>query len=119
MIRLDPDQGASVTQGSVVTIWVSTGKEKVQVPSLNGMTLSEAKQTLQNAGLTLKLADGSNSSDDATVDSFSPNAGESVDKGSEVTVKTKAPDKPSPSPSESSSNSGNDNNGDSGNNNGH
>lgn len=118
VIRLDPDQGASVTQGSVVTIWVSTGKEKVQVPSLNGMTLSEAKQALQNAGLTLKLADGSNSSDDATVDSFSPNAGESVDKGSEVTVKTKAPDKPSPSPSESSSNSGNDNNGDSGNNNG-
>ena len=119
VIRLDPDQGASVTQGSVVTIWVSTGKEKVQVPSLNGMTLSEAKQTLQNAGLTLKLADGSNSRDDATVDSFSPNAGESVDKGSEVTVKTKAPDKPSPSPSESSSNSGNDNNGDSGDNNGH
>lgn len=88
-----------------MTVWVSTGREQVTVPNVSaGDTLASARTALEAANLSVKV-DG-DSSDDAIVESISPSAGTSVDKGSEVTVKTKAPSSnPSPSPSGSSSSS--------------
>lgn len=108
VIRVSPDVGTSVAQNSTVTVWVSTGREQVTVPNVNaGDTLASARAALEAANLSVKV-DG-DSSDDAIVESISPSAGTSVDKGSEVTVKTKAPSSnpssSSPSPSGSSSSS--------------
>lgn len=34
--RVSPDSGSSIAQGGFITIWVSTGKEKVAVPNITG-----------------------------------------------------------------------------------
>lgn len=104
VIRVSPEVGTSVAQNSTVTVWVSTGREQVNVPSVAaGESLASARAVLEAAGLSVKVE--GDSSDDATVESISPAAGTSVDKGSEVTVKTKAPSSPSPSSSDSPSSS--------------
>ncbi|KFI62058.1 Stk1 family PASTA domain-containing Ser/Thr kinase [Bifidobacterium cuniculi] len=101
VIRTDPEGGTSVDQGAMITIWVSTGKPKTNVPPVTaGMTLAEAKRELEAANLTVNV-DG-DGSDDSIVESISPAAGTEVDEGSSVTVKTKKPEStPSPSPSNS------------------
>ena len=111
VIRVSPEVGTSVEQDSAVTIWVSTGREQVKVPTINaGDSLANARAAIEGAGLTVKV-DG-DSSDNATVESISPASGTDVDKGSEVTVKTKqaepspSPTSSSPSPSESGGNGG-------------
>ncbi len=111
VIRVSPEVGTSVEQDSAITIWVSTGREQVKVPTINaGDSLANARAAIEGAGLTVKV-DG-DSSDNATVESISPASGTDVDKGSEITVKTKqaepspSPSSSSPSPSESGGNGG-------------
>ena len=36
--RVSPDSGSSIAQGGFITIWVSTGKEKVAVPNITAGT---------------------------------------------------------------------------------
>ncbi|MDX6481585.1 MAG: eukaryotic-like serine/threonine-protein kinase [Gaiellaceae bacterium] len=42
----DPSQGETLSKGSTVVIWVSTGKPKVEIPPLKGKTWEEAKAAL-------------------------------------------------------------------------
>jgi len=51
VIRTDPQSGTAVTEGDLVTLYVSTGQEMVVVPAVEGMGLEAAKNALTEAGL--------------------------------------------------------------------
>ena len=53
IISQNPAEGTEAEQGTAVDIVVSKGTDKVQVPSLLGLTLDEVKETLKDCGLTL------------------------------------------------------------------
>lgn len=53
VIRTDPQAGTSVEAGTSVTVYVSSGIETVTVPTLQGMSLSAARDALTAAGLQL------------------------------------------------------------------
>nr|WP_152209315.1 Stk1 family PASTA domain-containing Ser/Thr kinase [Bifidobacterium cebidarum] len=87
--RTDPAAGTSIEQGSTITIWVSTGKEKVTVPSISaGTDYATAKLQLEAVGLVAAASGPTDST--AVVVSIDPGAGTQVDKGSTVTITTKA-----------------------------
>ncbi len=50
VIRTEPEAGEFVTADEIITIYVSTGIEMVEVPNLVGMTKSEAAQLLEELG---------------------------------------------------------------------
>lgn len=43
VIRTDPESGTAVSEGDSVTVYVSSGKETVMVPILEGLSLTAAK----------------------------------------------------------------------------
>ena len=50
--RVSPDSGSSIAQGGFITIWVSTGKEKVAVPNITaGTDYATAELMLKAVGL--------------------------------------------------------------------
>lgn len=51
--RTDPAPGTAVSEGDSVTVYVSSGKETVVVPMLEGLSLTAAKDALAAAGLEL------------------------------------------------------------------
>ncbi|MEV7756826.1 Stk1 family PASTA domain-containing Ser/Thr kinase [Microbacterium sp. NPDC089180] len=51
--RTTPDAGTTVASGQQVTVYVSTGPDTASVPSLEGLSESEARTALQNAGLSV------------------------------------------------------------------
>ncbi|MFJ4223512.1 Stk1 family PASTA domain-containing Ser/Thr kinase [Microbacterium sp. NPDC089695] len=53
VIRTDPEAGTAVTEGDTITVYVSSGKETVVVPTLEGLSLTAAKDALAQAGLQL------------------------------------------------------------------
>ncbi|KFI91690.1 protein kinase [Bifidobacterium saguini DSM 23967] len=86
--RTDPVAGSNIEQGRTITIWVSTGKEKVTVPSISaGTDYATAKLQLEAVGLVAAANGPTDSS--AVVVSIDPAAGTQVDKGSTVTITTK------------------------------
>ena len=48
-----PEAGTNVTAGQRITVYVSTGPDTATVPNLDGITESEARTALQNAGLSV------------------------------------------------------------------
>jgi beta-lactam-binding protein with PASTA domain/predicted Ser/Thr protein kinase len=75
----------AVTQ---VVLTVSSGKAKVKVPSVKGLSEDEAKSKLEDAGLKAGTSEtkASTTVPKGNVIGTSPGAGSSVDKGSEVAV---------------------------------
>ncbi|WP_414169496.1 Stk1 family PASTA domain-containing Ser/Thr kinase [Streptoverticillium reticulum] len=53
VISTDPKPGERIRNNGKVTITVSRGPQKVQVPNVVGMTLDDAKKQLQDKGLTV------------------------------------------------------------------
>ncbi|MCW4354768.1 Stk1 family PASTA domain-containing Ser/Thr kinase [Hoyosella sp. YIM 151337] len=53
VIGTEPASGAQVERGSRVTVYVSSGPGRVPVPDLVQMTLDEARDTLEDAGLAI------------------------------------------------------------------
>ena len=82
--KVDKDKLAT-TQ---VTLTVSTGKPKVKVPSVKGLSEDEAKSELEAAGLKVGATEKKSSTTvpKGNVVSTDPTAGSTVDKGSEVTL---------------------------------
>ncbi len=78
-----PAAGNEVEKNTTITIYVSKGVEvkKVTVPSVVGLSLAEATNEIQNAGLKI-----SSSGTGAMVAEQNPAAGTEVDEGSTVTV---------------------------------
>ncbi|RZS91253.1 serine/threonine-protein kinase [Motilibacter rhizosphaerae] len=86
VISTDPD--GEVPKGSVVAIIVSSGPDKVPVPSVQGSTYADAVDQLKSAGLlaSRKEVDSTNGEDAGTVLDTDPKVGTSVLPGSTVVL---------------------------------
>jgi serine/threonine protein kinase/beta-lactam-binding protein with PASTA domain len=65
--RTDPPVGLTIPVGSPVTVYISTGPARVQVPNLVGKTEDDARAALKKAGLIVKEPPGSRCSDQVDV----------------------------------------------------
>jgi serine/threonine-protein kinase len=89
--KQDPPPGSTVARGGTVTIWVSTGKPKVPIPSdLAGKTYDEASKELTDLGLKPVKHVVPGGKTKGIVTGTDPVAGQQVPKGSTVTVKVAA-----------------------------
>ncbi len=92
VIETNPAAGQVIPRDATIIVIVSTGPEPVDVPDLTGLTRSQAEQRLNALGLLLVV---SNQTVPVPIDSGlignvaeqSPSAGQTVDVGSEVTVR--------------------------------
>ncbi|MGH3095678.1 MAG: Stk1 family PASTA domain-containing Ser/Thr kinase [Streptosporangiales bacterium] len=83
----DPKAGKQLRKGKTVTLTVSKGRQMVTVPTLEGQRKKDAKQAIEDAGLTVGAVSRKNSEEHKnTVLSSDPAAGESVAKGSTVNL---------------------------------
>ena len=86
VISTDPRAGSEVQKGSIVNVKVSKGADKVSVPNITGLSLSDARAKAESVGLTISQT-GSEHSDKYDVNyviSQSPAAGTQVDRGSSI-----------------------------------
>ncbi|MDA2806510.1 Stk1 family PASTA domain-containing Ser/Thr kinase [Nocardiopsis suaedae] len=84
--RTDPEAGEEADADAGITVYVSSGPEAVQVPSLEGMSEDDARQTLQDRGFTVGQVtrEESDQYDEGLVVRSSPGSGESAAPGSAV-----------------------------------
>ena len=78
----DVAAGTMVAPGTIVTVTLTVPTPQVTVPDLSGMSLTEAEDATDQAGLALDYT----GPDDGTVSDQSPAAGTQVDQGSTVNV---------------------------------
>ena len=89
VVKTDPAAGSTVSTGTTVTIYVSSGPstESAVIPNIVGYQYSTAKEELEAAGFVVTAEyDDESDKDETTVLSVSPNEGEKAKKGSVVTV---------------------------------
>ena len=89
VVKTDPAAGSTVSTGTTVTIYVSSGPstESAVIPNIVGYQYSAAKEELEAAGFVVTAEyDDESDKDENTVLSVSPNEGETAKKGSVVTV---------------------------------
>ena len=89
VIRQSIDAGTEVEIGSTVTVVISKGSNKVQMPNLLGKTPTEASQALEERGLSLNSNYGEDYSDSieaGRIMAQSIDADAVVEMGSSVTV---------------------------------
>jgi eukaryotic-like serine/threonine-protein kinase len=89
VISISPSQGELVERGGEVTITVSSGPAPVTVPVVKGLKQGDATNKLRAVGFdvnveTVEVRPGS--PDDGLVVDQTPAAGESLEKGSTVTI---------------------------------
>ena len=91
--RTDPANGQSVGVGSTVTLYLSSGKPMVNVPSVIGESVSSARSQLNNAGFVVTTTDQTTTSaPDGNVVDQSPAGNTKVPAGSTISlVVAKAP----------------------------
>ncbi|SDS86231.1 serine/threonine protein kinase [Nocardioides scoriae] len=102
VVEMQPPAGTDVAPGSRVTLFWSDGPE--QVPDVVGRTEAEARRLIEAAGFRVSRVTDSNPTDQepGTVLQQSPEAGQTNDAGSTVTivVSTYEPPSEEPSPTE-------------------
>jgi serine/threonine-protein kinase len=81
VVSTDPEAGTEVDQGTAVRVVVAV--DSVQVPQISGMSLDDARSTLESQGLSVGRVIGD---DNGTVLFTAPGAGSEVDVGTEVAV---------------------------------
>lgn len=89
VVKTDPAAGSTVSTGTAVTIYVSSGPstESAVIPNIVGYQYSDAKEQLEAAGFVVTAEyDDESDKDENTVLSVSPNEGEKAKKSSVVTV---------------------------------
>ena len=89
VVKTDPAAGSTVSTGTTVTIYGSSGPstESAVIPNIVGYQYSTAKEELEAAGFVVTAEyDDESDKDENTVLSVSPNEGEKAKKGSVVTV---------------------------------
>lgn len=87
VIRADVTEGAKILPGTTVHLTVSSGKEGIEVPSAIGYTYEKAYSLFADAGFKItRLEDYSSDVEKGKVINQFPEAGETVPKGSSVTV---------------------------------
>ena len=84
--KQSPDGGSSATRGSTVRVWFSSGPQSVSVPDVSGMSQSEARKALEDAGLKVgqTSSEDSNSVDKDQVTRTDPASGSNATRGSSV-----------------------------------
>jgi eukaryotic-like serine/threonine-protein kinase len=83
--RTDPPSGAMAPKDSEVKLYVSAGKEKVEIPDVSGQDPVAAANALGAKSLTVERVDQpSDTVEEGTVIATNPPAGTAVDKGSKV-----------------------------------
>jgi eukaryotic-like serine/threonine-protein kinase len=85
VFKQDPGPGTKVDKGGPVTIWVSTGPPRVDVPDVKGEQWSAAQAALVNAGLKPEKF-GVPGNTRGQVTATDPPAGKSVPEGTHVRV---------------------------------
>ena len=79
VVSTDPEAGTEVEQGTTVKVVVAV--DSVPVPPISGMSLDDARSTLEGAGLSVGRVIGD---DNGTVLFTAPGAGSEVDVGTDV-----------------------------------
>ncbi len=87
VIEQNPKEGTQVSKGSTVTITVSTGPRRVEVPSLVGLRYEEAVDALNEVGLKPNRLDVFSQKPVGQVTAQNPEPGQEVDEGTEVEVR--------------------------------
>ena len=88
VIKQEPVEGEEVPGKSTVKVYVSKGVKMVEVPSLVGKTLDEAKKLIEEAELTLEavITETDTTKDDNTVIKQTLEATKEVEVGTEITI---------------------------------
>ena len=87
VISQETNPDTEVNAGDTVKIHVSTGTEKATVPGVVSKTQEEAKKILQDLGFTVTVSNIEDSSkDNGVVLKQSLDEGQSVDKGTNITI---------------------------------
>ena len=87
VISTSPPNGTTVSKGSTVRLFVSTGPAQVTVPNVKGESEQTATSTLQAKGFTVRVQQAPDSLAQAnTVARQDPVAGTQAPKGSTVTI---------------------------------
>ncbi|MFC3998716.1 Stk1 family PASTA domain-containing Ser/Thr kinase [Nocardiopsis sediminis] len=55
VISTDPGQGENVGRGDAVTLTVSSGPDRIEVPDVTGLSVEAAQRELEDLGLTVKV----------------------------------------------------------------
>jgi serine/threonine-protein kinase len=92
VLKVDPEPGSTVDAGTGVTLQIASGN--VQVPSLVGVTEIEARTILTQAGFLVRTVEALDPDKPiGTVLAQAPNAGETKNIGSSVTITVNTLDK--------------------------
>jgi serine/threonine-protein kinase len=88
VIRTDPPAGTKVADGTMIILYVSSGKTQAAVPNVAGMTEAEAQAALENAKLVLgSITEGTSTSvPKGQVISTDPVAGTQVAQGTVINL---------------------------------
>ncbi len=88
VIHTDPAAGADVATNEPINLIVSSGSSKVTVPSVQNLSLANARAALEGVGLKANPQNQNvvDPNQDGVVITQSPSAGSQVDKGSSVTL---------------------------------
>jgi len=87
VFRQSPVPGAKTNKGAEVTLYVSTGKPQVTVPSVEGLSSTDALSRLADAKLKWKITQVTSDQKSGTVIAQTPSAGASVDQGTVIKLK--------------------------------
>ena len=86
VLETDPPAGDKRDAGSSVKLIVSSGPEKVTIPSMDGFSYDQAKELLEGKGLKVKKSERDSTLPKDNVINSDPPAGEVVNFGSTVTL---------------------------------
>ena len=86
VFKQDPTEGTKIPKGNPVTIWVSTGKPKVQVPNLVGQQESDAVDALKTLKLKPDVHEVNSNTPANQVTAQDPKAGSKVVIGTSVRI---------------------------------
>jgi serine/threonine-protein kinase len=87
VIEQDPGAGTRIAKGETVSITVSAGVEQVAVPKVSGRPVTEAIQTLEDAGLDAQVREVFSEREPGVVVGQNPKAGTEVAKGTSVVIR--------------------------------
>jgi eukaryotic-like serine/threonine-protein kinase len=86
VIRTEPAANTQVAPGSQVTLVLSSGREQVSVPQVQGLTEDNARAQLQGFDVQIQEQQTFNPQEDGIVASQNPTAGTQVDQGSTISL---------------------------------
>jgi beta-lactam-binding protein with PASTA domain/tRNA A-37 threonylcarbamoyl transferase component Bud32 len=94
VVDQDPESGERIERGNIVTIHVSQGIQKVDVPSVKGLSVADAVSRLKDAGLNAKSFAVFSPEPEGTVVAQDPGPGKRVPEGTAVRINVSQGAKP-------------------------